>query len=232
MKYISRKNLVFFFFILIIVESQNTIKAQQVIELKSKYNSLEKFWVATFEGGVTLPFTDFQTPAIGYMARAGVEYYLPSKSLFTFGFRLNGYYGELNGNSNTGRLSGDGTLKRVIYDFNTPFVMLEPSVVLAAGRGLVIPYLSVGLNYFFNFIPLEKNNYSLYTNSKRDPFTTFSGEFGIRYFIHNNFSYNFSVKYVKGNKDEFDGFVSRKKDSFLIASTGISIHLFRKQRIR
>lgn len=207
-------------------------QAQEIIELKSKYNSLGKFWVATFEGGITLPLTDFQTPAIGYLARAGLEYYFPSTKLFTFGVRLNGYYGELNGESNTGRISGDGTLRRVIKNFNTPFLMVEPSLVLAVGKGLVIPYLSVGFNYFLNFIPLEKNSYSLYTNSKRKPFTTFSGEFGIRYFIHNDFSYNIAVKYIKGGIDEFDGFVSRKKDSFLTISMGISMHLFRKQRIR
>ncbi|MGB9665443.1 MAG: hypothetical protein ACPL25_11090, partial [Ignavibacteria bacterium] len=42
--------------------------AQQILELKSKYNSLGKFWVATFEGGVTLPLSDFQKPSIGYLA--------------------------------------------------------------------------------------------------------------------------------------------------------------------
>lgn len=210
----------------------NYSPAQQVVELKSKYNSLGKFWVTTFEGGVTLPLTDFQTPKIGYLAKAGIEFYFPSTKLFTVGLRFNGFYGELNGESNTGRLSGDGTLKRMIKSFNTPFVMVEPSLVLAAGKGLVIPYISVGVNYLLNFIPLEKNSYSLYTKSKRNPFTTFSGEFGIRYFIHKDFSYNLVIKYIKGGIDEFDGFVSRKKDSFLTVSSGISIHLFRKERIR
>jgi hypothetical protein len=219
----------FLFFVFIIFLNA---QAQQVVELKSKYNSLGKFWVATFEGGVTLPFSDFQKPAIGYLGKAGIEYYFPSTKLFTFGLRLNGYYGELNGESNTGRVSGDGSLKRVIKNFNTPFVMIEPSLVLAAGKELLVPYLSVGLNYFLNFIPLEKDGYSLYTNSKRNSFTTFSGEFGVRYFIHNDFSYNLAIKYIKGGNDEFDGYVSRKKDSFLLLSTGISVHLFRKERIR
>jgi len=230
MKFSFIKTLSYILITLVIINLE--VQAQQIVELKSKYNSLGKFWVATFEGGLTIPFSDFQTPAIGYMARGGIEYYFPSTKLFTFGLRLNGYYGELNGESNTGRVSGDGSLKRIIKKFNTPFVMIEPSFVLAAGRGLVIPYLSFGFNYFFNFIPLETNNYSLYTNSKRDPFTTFSGEFGIRYFVHNNFSYNFAVKYFKGSIDELDGYVSRKNDSFITVSTGISIHLFRKERIR
>lgn len=221
-------------FILIILFSffNSSLIAQEIVTLKSKYNSLEKFWVATFEGGLSYPFSDFQTPQIGYLAKGGMEYFFPSKGLFTFGLRLHGYYGELNGKSSTGRLSGDGILKRVINDFNTTFVMIEPAIVLAAGRELVIPYISFGMNYFFNFIPLEKDSYSLYTKSKRNPFTTFSGEFGMRFFIHNNFSYNVSVKYLKGNIDELDGFVSRKKDSFFTLSTGISIHLFRKERIR
>lgn len=230
MKKFLMRNLILLFFIFFFFNFN--LLSQQVVELKSKYNSFGKFWVATFEGGFTFPFSDFQTPAIGYIARSGIEYYFPSTKLFTLGLRLNGYYGELNAQSNTGRLSGDGSLKRKIEKFNTPFVMVEPSLVLAAGRGLVIPYLSLGFNYFLSFIPLEKNSYSLYTNSKRDPFITYSGEFGIRYFVHNNFSYNFAVKYFKGGIDEFDGFVSRKNDSFVTISTGISIHLFRKERIR
>lgn len=203
-----------------------------IVEMRSKYHSLGKFWVATFEGGVTLPFSDFQTPSLGYTAKAGIEYYFPSRIFFTPGIRLHASYGELNGESNTGRLSGDGSLKRIIKKFNTPFILLEPSIVAAFGKGKVIPYLALGIDYFLAFIPLEKNSYSLFTNSKRDPFVTFSGEFGIRYFIHNYFSYNFSLKYLKGSIDEFDGFVSRKNDSFIIVTSGISIHLFRKERIR
>lgn len=213
--------------------SVNLLLAQyNIVELRSKYNSLEKFWVGTFEGGVTLPFTDFQTPNIGYTARAGIEYYLPSRIFFTPGLRLTGYYGELNGEYEKGRLSGEGALLRVIKNFNTPFVMIEPSLVIAFGRGKFIPYFSGGLNYFLAFIPLEKNSYSLYTNSKRDPFITYSGEFGFRYFVHRDFSFNIAFKYFKGSIDELDGFVSRKNDSFTTITSGISMHLFRKERIR
>lgn len=202
-----------------------------IIQLRSKYNSLEKFMVATYEGGVTLPFSDFQTPGIGYTGRVGFEYYFPSRSI-TFGVRLFGMYGEFKGESNTGRFSGDGSLKRVIKKFNTPFVLLEPSLVLALGKELFIPYFALGVDYILAFIPLETNGYSLFTNSKRNPFLTFSGEFGIRYFLSNNLSVNFAAKYFKGTSDELDGFVSRKKDSFIAVTTGISLHLFRKERIR
>lgn len=211
----------------------NYLLAQHnIVELRSKYNSLEKFWVGTFEGGVTLPFTDFQTPNIGYAARAGIEYYFPSRIFFTPGIRLTAYYGELNGESDKGRLSGDGSLLRIIKKFNTPFVMIEPSLVIALGRGKLIPYFSGGFNYFLAFIPLEENSYSLFTNSKREPFFSYSGEFGFRYFIHRDFSFNIAFKYFKGNIDELDGFVSRKNDSFTTITTGISMHLFRRERIR
>lgn len=201
------------------------------IQLRSKYNSLEKFLVATYEGGVTLPLSDFQTPGIGYTGRVGLEYFFPSRTI-TFGVRLFGMYGELNGDSNTGRLSGDGSLQRVIKKFNTPFVLLEPSLVLALGKELFIPYLAFGVDYILDFIPLETNGYSLFTDSKRNSFLTFSGEFGIRYFLSNNLSLNFAAKYFKGATDELDGFVSKKEDSFVTVTTGVSLHLFRKQRIR
>ncbi len=218
--------------LLILFFSMEILEGQDIIQLKSKYNSLEKFWVTTFEGGITTSLTDFQSPGIGYSARAGIEYYLPSTSLLTFGFRFYGAYGELKGESNTGRLSGDGTLMRLIKKFNTPFVLLEPSLAIAIGKNQVIPYVSLGFDYVLAFIPLETNGYSLYTNSKRNPFLTFSGEFGIRYFVHKDFSLNIAAKYFKGNNDELDGFVSRKNDSFLMITTGISLHLFRKERIR
>ncbi|MCX8056666.1 MAG: hypothetical protein N3F03_03525 [Ignavibacteria bacterium] len=226
----SVKTLIAFGFLILIFE--NLSVAQNIVELRSKYNSLEKFWVGTFEGGITYPFSDFQSSRIGYTARAGIEYYFPSKMFLTPGLRLHGYYGELNGESTTGRLSGDGSLIRMIKKFNTPFVLLEPSIAIALGKGKFIPYFSLGASYFIAFIPLERNGYSLFTNSKRDPFLTYSGEFGFRLFIHRDFSYNFSLKYFKGGIDELDGFVSRKNDSFIILSTGISIHLFRKERIR
>lgn len=204
---------------------------EDIIQLRSKYNSLEKFLVATYEGGVTLPLSDFQTPGLGYTGRVGLEYYFPSKSI-AFGVRFFGMYGELKGKSNTGRLSGDGSLKRIIKDFNTPFVLLEPSFVLALGTELFIPYFAIGVDYILAFIPLETNGYSLFTNSRRNPFLTFSGEIGIRYFLSNNLSFNITAKYFKGSTDELDGFVSRKNDSFVTVTTGLSVHLFRKQRIR
>ncbi len=204
---------------------------KDIIQLRSKYNSLEKFLVATYEGGVTFPFSDFQTPAIGYAGRFGFEYYFPSKSI-TIGLRFFGMYGELKGESNTGRNSGDGLLQRNIKKFNTPFVLLEPSIAIALGKKLFIPYLAFGADYVLAFIPLETSSYSLYTNSKRNPFLTYSGEFGIRYFLSNNLSVNFAAKYFIGTTDELDGFVSRKKDSFVTVTTGLSIHLFSKQRIR
>jgi len=231
MKYLQHKK--YQLIILLLLVSLSVSFAQSnIVEMRSKYNSLGKFWVATFEGGVTLPFSDFQTPSIGYTGKAGIEYYFPSRIFLIPGLRLHASYGELNGESNTGRLSGDGSLRRVIKNFNTPFVLLEPSIVAAFGKNKVIPYLALGLDYLLAFIPLEKNGYSLYTNSKRSPFLTFSGEFGIRYFIHNDLSYNFSLKYIKGSVDELDGFVSRKKDACVMITSGISVHLFRKERIR
>jgi hypothetical protein len=228
-KYLKKQVLI----VLLIMGIQNLNYAQSnIVELRSKYNSLGKFWVATFEGGISLPLSDFQTPSVGYLGKGGLELYFPSKSIFTLGLRLHGSNGELNGESNTGRLSGDGSLLRVIKKFNTPFVLVEPSFVIAFGKGKFIPYISGGLDYFLAFIPLEKNSYSLFTNSKRNAFITFSGEFGIRYFIHKDFSYNLSLKYFKGGTDELDGFVSRKNDSFITITTGLSIHLFRKERIR
>ncbi len=116
--------------------------------------------------------------------------------------------------------------------FNTPFILIEPSIVIALGKGKLIPYFSGGVDYFIAFIPLERNGYSLFTDSKRKPFLTFSGEFGFRYFVHKDFSYNVTFKYFKGGVDELDGFVSRKNDSFVTITTGFSMHLFRKERIR
>lgn len=223
---------IFFTITIFFITISNLTSQENTIELKSKYNSLGKFWVGTFEGGLTLPFSDFQSPAVGYVGKAGIEYYFPSRTFFTFGLRLHGSYGELKGESNTGRISGEGTLQRLIKKFNTPFILLEPSIAIAFGKGIFIPYLAIGADYLLAFIPLENNSYSLFTNSKRKPFLTISGEFGIRTFIHKDFSYNISVKYFKGTTDEFDGFVSRKKDSFITITTGISMHLFRKERIR
>lgn len=218
--------------ILSLINLNFSFAQSNIVEMRSKYNSLGNFWVATFEGGITFPLSDFQTPSIGYAGRGGIEFYFPSRLFITPGLRFNAFYGELNGVSNTGRLSGDGSLRRIIKKFNTPFVLIEPSVVLVFGKGKFNPYFSAGIDYFLTFIPLEKNGYSLFTNSKRHPFISFSGEFGVRYFIHNNFSYNLAFKYFNGSTDELDGFVSRKNDAFLMMTTGISIHLFRKERIR
>ncbi len=204
----------------------------KIVELRSKYNSLGSFWVFSFEGGMTYPFTDYQKSLPGYLFRSSIEYFLPSEKFFTSGIRISSYFGELNGHSNTGRPAGDGNLKRVIKNFNTPYFSIEPSIVLVFGYKTVIPYLAGGAEYIISFIPLEDNSYSLFMDSKRSSAFSFITEFGMRFFITNKVSYNIALKFNFGKSDELDGFVSRKKDVFFALSSGLSFHLFRKERLR
>lgn len=134
-------------FIILLFFSTLIFVQTTTIKLKSKYNSLGSFWVRIYESGVTYPLSDFQYSKVGYSGRADIEYYFPSQKLFVWEVKLFGYCEELNGKTATGRLSGDVSLKRIIKEFNTLLFIIEPSLVIAMGKELVIPYFPFGASY-------------------------------------------------------------------------------------
>jgi len=218
----------------------NTILAQEIdkmtttsiYQMKSKYHSFGSFFVITAEGGGTLALSDFATPGISYIGRAGFELFFPSTSFATLGIRVLGSYGELTGSHDVSRFAGAGTSARTITKFKTQFSSIEGGLVIAFGKDLIIPYIAGGAYYIFKYSPADDLNNALYSPVDREGFLSYMGEFGIRFFMTNTLSFNIAAKYHVGKVDDLDGFISNKNDNFVSAVAGFSIHLFHDRRVR
>src|SRR5664279_2562476 len=63
----------------------------------SMLNSMSNLVGITGEGGITLPFTDYQKSKIDWAGKASLEYYFPSHGKGNFGLRVFGQTGFVAG---------------------------------------------------------------------------------------------------------------------------------------
>lgn len=215
-----------------LAQDATTIVRTDIYEMKSKYHSFGSFFVITAEGGGNLAISDFSTPVVSYLGRGGFELFFPSTGLATFGLRVFGGYGELTGKNNTEKFAGAGTSARLITKFKTQFSSIEGGLVIAFGKNAVIPYLAGGAYYILKYSPADDLNKGLYLPADRDGFLSYTGEFGVRFFMTNSISFNVAAKYIFGKVDDLDGFLYNKNDSYISAVAGLSFHLFHDRRIR
>lgn len=204
----------------------------KLYEMTSKYHSFGSFFVITAEGGGNLAISDFSTPGVSYLGRGGFELFFPSTGFATFGLRMFGGYGELTGKDDKGKFAGAGTSARLITKFKTQFSSIDGGLVIAFGKNTIIPYLAGGIYYIFKYSPSDELNKGLYSPVSRDGFLSYTGEFGVRFFMTNTISFNVAAKYIFGKVDDLDGFLFNKNDSYISAVAGLSLHLFHDRRVR
>lgn len=205
------------FFTFLILLSAVTIFAQQE---KQRYDAFSGTIVLTVEGGTAIAHTDYTGIKPYYMGRAMIEYFLPSVTKSSLGFRLHG---------GTGLLSGE--------DYDQTPALFSTSLYFGGG-GLVytlalsktvFPYLFAGLSYL-SFDPkdefserLPRNKSNVYKRGELN----YAGELGFRFLVTENLSLNISGGVQISPNDNLDDKLGNaNNDLFFTGLMGLSYSFF------
>ena len=205
------------FFTFLILLSAVTIYAQQE---KQRFDAFSGTVVLSVEGGTAIAHTDYNGIKPDYMGRAMIEYFLPSVTKSSLGFRLHG---------GTGFLSGED------YDqspalFSTPIYFGGGGLVytLAASK-TVFPYLFAGVSYLA-FDPKDEFSARLSRNKNGDykrSELNYAGELGFRFLVTENLSFNISGGVQISPNDNLDDKLGNaNNDLFFTGLMGLSYSFF------
>lgn len=209
------------------IEKKEIIKKKVI--LPSKMHSLNSYSALTVEGGLTYVLSDYKHDGMGPAIGGMFEYYFPSRSGLIFGFKAGGGYLQLKGRSDYLITSESGIQT---FNFKTDVVYGSGMLNLAYGVKNVIPYIGFGVDFIFRYTPKNTDGFYLLPNKYGKAFAWFSGEGGLRYFVTNNTSVNASVKFNFGLRDDLDGRVMKKKDTYYTLKLGMSYYFFSNIRIK
>ncbi len=188
-----------------------------------KYNAYSGTMVLTVDGGTAIGQTDYSIAKPDYLGRISLEYFIPTNTLSSFGFR-----GFAGGGYIAGR---DNSLVPNIFRTKMSF----------AGGGIVyslsikddfFPYLFTGVSYLW-FDPFGENGSKLPNNNKgvyKKSEINYSGELGLRIMITGNLSFNLSGGIQLGPSDYLDDkALGTNNDFFYYTSAGFSFSFFADQ---
>jgi len=190
---------------------------------KKVYHPFTGTLVFTMEGGATYGLTDYKDFALDYLGRGMVEYFLPTYSKSSFGFRAFGGAGYLKGK--------DKTLTPLEY--RTDIKMAGGGIVYVLSLGeAVFPYVFAGASYTW-FSPkgdngkiLANNAAGVYKKSELD----YNAELGMRILLTDNLTMNFSGGIHLSPNDYFDDRqYGTSKDAMLVGAVGFSFSFFGEQ---
>lgn len=180
----------------------------------------------TLEGGITYSATDFNSNRYDYLGRGMLEYFFNSNSIGTFGLRIHAGISYIGGEGGVklddGIYAKLNTLKTDIYNIGAGY-----SYTISLGK-VVHPYIFAGLSYL-QFYPRSDDNIRIssisgQTFSQKD--INYEGEIGIRFLIHDNFSFNLVGTVHFNPNDNLDGIWGNdNNDIFHSANFGISYYL-------
>lgn len=210
-------------------KDSSEIKTQKHI-LPSKINSFQAFSALTIEGGMTYVLSDFKYDGMGPAIGAMFEYFFPSKSGLVFGVKIGLGYLRLKGRSDFLVIAENPNINTL--DFKTDVIYSSAMITLALGIKKFISYFSIGFDYLLKYTPKNNDGQYLLTNNSGQPFIWFSAEGGIKYFIKMNISANISAKFNFGKKDDLDGRISKKNDSYYTLKMGLSYYFFSYIRVK
>ncbi|MEO8233534.1 MAG: OmpA family protein [Ignavibacteriota bacterium] len=191
------------YFLLFILTFSIQIISQSNYDVKVFHPFSGKFALSV-DGGISYSRTDFKNNGIDYLTRASLDFYLPSLSFGTFGFKFFG---------GTGYLTGDGSPNAEASFINTKDFRTQ---IYSFGGGATfnyavsnsfLPYLFGGVSYFY-FDPKDKDGNDLVPTTI--PFSPHEmmliGEVGIKVLFSENFGMNIAagVNYI--NSDKLDGY--------------------------
>jgi OmpA-OmpF porin, OOP family len=200
-------------YILIIFVSTSVLFAQQRED--RRYNAFSGSMVLNIEGASTIAETDYTGVKPDYLGKASLEYFIPSYSKSSFGFRLFGGGGFLSGEDK----------KLVPNSFRTKLSFGGAGVVYALSiNDEVFPYLFAGASYLW-YSPYGETTKKLQTNTQTE--VDYNGELGIRILLADNLSFNINGGAQISPNDNLDHLVrGNSNDLFYYAGIGFSFSFF------
>lgn len=178
----------------------------------------------TLEVGGTIPKTDYKIDELSIIGRILIEYFFTSQSSHTFGLRILGGAGILNGQV----FSNDIVYPPVPENFNTDFYFFGCGFLYALNIGKSVPYLSV-LAAYTSFNPLDENGYQLPNNKYqvyKNGAMLYSFEAGVRFPFSERWSLNLGGNLNFSNTDYLDDVkAGSNNDTWISFFTGLSYYI-------
>ena len=193
----------------------------------SMLNSMSNVVGITGEGGITVPYTDYQTMKINLAGKASLEYYFPSHGTGNFGLRI---FGQ------TGFISGKGAPVgswNPTDEFSTKINLLGGGAIYALSlKDAVYPWVGLGLSNIW-FDPKDGNGNQL-PNNVRGGYNkfmmAFNGDIGLRVMVSKHISVNFAGGVIVGKKDYLDDIVAGSNNDLLYTATlGLTFYIGRNK---
>jgi outer membrane protein OmpA-like peptidoglycan-associated protein len=162
-----------------------------------RYNAFSGTIVFSVEGGAAIAATDYIGSKPDYMGRTMLEFFIPAYSKSSFGLRLFG---------NAGFMSEEETGRKPSV-FRTSFSSAGAGVIYSLNfSDFFFPYLFAGAGYIW-FNPMDENGSELPGNRDGDYSVreiNYFGEFGMRFMLTRNLSFNLSAGLQISPNDYWD----------------------------
>ena len=187
---------------------------------KKVYHPFTGTLVFTMEGGTTYGLTDYKDFSLDFLGRGMVEYFLPTYSKSSFGFRLFGGAGYLKGKDKTA----------VPYEYRTDLKLAGGGIVYTLSLGeAVFPYIFAGATYTW-FSPKGDDGKTLNKFVYKKNELDYNAEFGMRIVLTDNLTMNLSGGIQLSPNDYLDDkLYGTSKDAFLVGAMGFSFAFFGEQ---
>ncbi|MBK7229266.1 MAG: OmpA family protein [Ignavibacteriales bacterium] len=210
------------YYIIILITITTQIFAQSNYDEKIFHPYSGKF-ALSIDGGVTYSRTDFKNDGLDLLTRASLEFYIPTLSFGSIGFKAFGGLGYLTADgspSSNSEFINTADFRTLTYNFGGGVSYNY------AATTTVLPYLFGGISYFY-FDPKTKDG-----NELQPAIGSFSphkimltGETGVKFLLSENFGLNIAagVNYI--NSDLLDGYkLGTDNDIFFHALGGLTYY--------
>jgi len=177
----------------------------------------------SIEGGITYSRTDFKNDGIDYLTRASLDYYFPTLSSGTIGFKVFGGAGYITGD---GYASAEPEISNV-ENFQTLIYSFGGGVTYTyAVSESFLPYIFGGISYLY-FDPKDKDGNKL--NPLGNPFSPnevmLIGEAGLKFLLSEDLGFNLNSGINYLNADKLDGYeLGTDNDIYFHALAGFSYY--------
>jgi outer membrane protein OmpA-like peptidoglycan-associated protein len=188
---------------------------------KVYYHAFSGTTVLTFEGGATIGITNYSNIHPQYLGNTSLEYFFPTVTKSSFGLRLFGGSGFIEGK--------DATKTPEIYRTNITFTGGGFVYMLQAGES-VFPYFFAGASYLW-FDPKSGDDATRLHNNAAGAYPrhefNFNSELGSRFLLTDNLSFNLNGGVQVSPHNYWDDLITGpKNDLFFHISAGFSFAFF------
>lgn len=207
-----------FGFLFTILLCSNSLLFSQV-HTKKVYHPFTGTMTISVEGGATYGLTDYTGFSVDYSGRFMLEYYLPTYSKGTLGFRALGGAGFVKGKDN----------KQNPTEFRTSMQFVGGGLIYNLSLGeKIFPYFYAGASYMW-FDPKDMNGNQLINNVNnvyKKNEINYNAEFGFRFLIAEDLTLNLNANAQISPNDYLDDKKYGSNDLFMGANLGFTFALF------